>query len=78
MAETLKQLNNVRVVNFEDCLVRSEGAVAIGEALRDGHKSLQVVNLAHNEIKFEAGMTLVNDLLNKDSLDKIELDGEQL
>ena len=76
MSETLRQLENLRVVNFEDCLVRSEGAVSIGDALKDGHGCLQVLNLSHNEIKLNAAMTLVNDLQNKDSLESVLLDGE--
>ena len=76
MSDTLRQLNRLRVVNFEDCLLRSEGAVAIGDALRDGHECLEEVHLSHNELSLEAGMTVVNALLRKDSLKKLNLDGK--
>lgn len=42
MAEVLPDLQDLRVINFGDCLVRSGGARAIAEALKDGHRQLEV------------------------------------
>ncbi len=42
MAEVLPSLQQLRVINFGDCLVKSGGAQAIAQAIKDGHKLLQV------------------------------------
>ena len=42
MAEVLPDLQDLRVINFGDCLVRSDGARAIAEAIKDGHRQLEV------------------------------------
>ena len=42
MAEVLPNLQELRVINFGDCLVRSDGARAIAQALKEGHKLLEV------------------------------------
>ena len=42
MAEVLPGLQEVRILNFGECLVRSGGATAIAEAIKDGHKLLEV------------------------------------
>lgn len=43
MAEVLPSLQQLRVINFGDCLVRSDGARAIADAIKDGHKLLEVL-----------------------------------
>lgn len=35
-AQALRQLRNLQVVNLGDCLVRSEGAIALAAVLREG------------------------------------------
>lgn len=45
-AQALRNLRNVEIINFGDCLVRSEGAIAIGAALRDGLPIVKVRNLS--------------------------------
>jgi len=42
MAEVLPNLQELRVINFGDCLVRSDGAREIAEAIKEGHKLLEV------------------------------------
>ena len=42
MAEVLPDLQDLKVINFGDCLVRSDGARAIAEAIKDGHRQLEV------------------------------------
>lgn len=43
--QVLSQLQNLEVINFGDCLVRTEGAKAIAEVLTRGHKNLVVGTL---------------------------------
>lgn len=40
--QALRHLRNVQVINFGDCLVRSEGAIALAAVLREGLPILQV------------------------------------
>lgn len=40
--QTLKILRQVEVINFGDCLVRSRGALAIAEAVKEGLHRLKV------------------------------------
>ena len=47
MADVLPNLQELRVINFGDCLVRPEGAKAIAEASKDGHPLLQVSMRPH-------------------------------
>ena len=42
LAEVLPSLQDLRTLNLGDCLVREEGARAIADAIKDGHKLLQV------------------------------------
>lgn len=41
--QTLKALRQVEVINFGDCLVRSKGALAIADALKEGLHKLKVL-----------------------------------
>jgi len=43
MAEVLPELQNLKNVNFGDCLVRPDGARAIAEAIKNSHRGLKVV-----------------------------------
>lgn len=45
--QALRHLRNVRVINFGDCLVRSEGAVALTAVLREGLPILKVSSPAN-------------------------------
>ena len=42
MAQVLPMLQDLRIINFGECLVRSRGAAAIAEAIKDGHMLLEV------------------------------------
>ena len=42
MADVLPSLQKLKVINFGDCLVRSEGAREIAAAVKDGHQQLEV------------------------------------
>lgn len=48
VCQALKHLRSVQVINFGDCLVRSEGAIAIAETLRDGLPILKVLTQTHS------------------------------
>ena len=40
--QALRHLRTVQVINFGDCLVRSEGAIALSAVLREGLPTLKV------------------------------------
>ena len=42
IAAILPRLQQLRVVNFGECLVRTDGAKAIAEAITDQHQLLEV------------------------------------
>lgn len=39
--KAIPSLKKLEVINFEDCLVRKEGAKALASALKDGHRKLK-------------------------------------
>ena len=45
MADVIPSLQELEVINFGECLVRSEGAVAIAQAIKDGHQMLRVSHI---------------------------------
>ncbi len=42
LAEVLPNVQNLKVLNLGDCLVRDNGAKAIAGAIKNGHRQLQV------------------------------------
>jgi len=40
--QVLPKLQNLEVINFGDCLVKTDGAKILATALKDGHKKLKV------------------------------------
>ena len=40
--QALPNLQNLEVLNFGDCLVRTKGAEAIADAIKDSHTNLKV------------------------------------
>uniref|UniRef100_A0A8C1LBP9 Ran GTPase-activating protein 1 n=1 Tax=Cyprinus carpio TaxID=7962 RepID=A0A8C1LBP9_CYPCA len=69
MAECLK------VINFGDCLVRSEGAIAIAAALREGLPFLRELNLSFGEICEAAAVVVAKAVRSKADLEKLDLNG---
>uniref|UniRef100_A0A8C2AVV9 Ran GTPase-activating protein 1 n=1 Tax=Cyprinus carpio TaxID=7962 RepID=A0A8C2AVV9_CYPCA len=69
MAECLK------VINFGDCLVRSEGAIAIAGALRKGLPFLRELNLSFGEICEAAAVVVAKAVRGKADLEKLDLNG---
>ncbi len=45
MADVLPKLQNLRTINFGDCLVRPDGARAIAKAITDSHQNLKVMKI---------------------------------
>lgn len=64
--QTLKTLRQVEVINFGDCLVRSKGAVAIADAVKEGlHKlkvllsSCSLLNLKNPSLQFPPFLSIL-------------------
>uniref|UniRef100_A0A8C7V891 Ran GTPase activating protein 1 n=1 Tax=Oncorhynchus mykiss TaxID=8022 RepID=A0A8C7V891_ONCMY len=78
MAQALKHLRSVQVINFGDCLVRSEGAIAIAEAITEGLPILKELNLSFGEITGEAALLVAQSVEGKATLEKLDLNGNCL
>uniref|UniRef100_A0A8C9RQL1 Ran GTPase activating protein 1b n=1 Tax=Scleropages formosus TaxID=113540 RepID=A0A8C9RQL1_SCLFO len=78
LASALKHLRNVQVINFGDCLVRSQGAVAIAGALREGLPILKELNLSFGEITEDAALVVARAVQDKAQLEKLDLNGNCL
>ena len=78
MAAALGQMQNLQVVNFGDCLLRNKGAKYIANALKEGHNKLRELTLSFNEVRNSGAQTVAECMINKDSLQKLDLDGNQL
>ena len=76
MAEAVGQLKRLKVVQFGDCLVRTEGAKSLAAALDAGHEFLEELVLSHNEIRVEGALAVLNTVVRKPGLKKLDLDGE--
>ena len=71
----LPSLKNLEVINFGDCLVKTEGAKALAKSLRTSVNNLKELNLSFDEINKEGALAIVEALERKDSLKKLELNG---
>lgn len=65
-------------INFGDCLLKTRGAVILGEALKDEHFALEQLILDHNEIRADGGYSIASAMLNKEQLTLLDLDGNQV
>lgn len=65
-------------INLGDCLLRTKGAVLIGEALQDEHLALERLNLDHNEIGANGGYAIASAMQNKEQLQSLNLNGNQV
>ena len=74
--QVLPNLKNLEVINFGDCLVKTEGAKALAECLRSALNNLKELNLSFDEINKEGALAIVEALASKDSLEKLELNGK--
>lgn len=78
MAKVLPSLKNLEVINFGDCLVKTEGAKALAKSLRTSVNNLKELNLSFDEINKEGALAIVEALESKDSLKKLELNGNAI
>lgn len=78
MAQALKHLHSIQVINFGDCLVRPAGAIAIAESLTEGLPILKELNLSFGEITAEAALAVAQAVKGKDQLEKLDLNGNCL
>lgn len=65
-------------INLGDCLLKTKGAVLIGEALQDGHPNLKKVDLGFNEIGANGGILIASAMTNKPALETLNLNGNQV
>lgn len=72
----LPNLKNIEVINFGDCLVKTEGAKALAKSLQGAVNNLKDLNLSYDEINKEGALAIVEALVNKESLEKLELNGK--
>ncbi|KAL4230322.1 Ran GTPase-activating protein 1 [Mactra antiquata] len=78
MAKVLPKLQNLEVINFGDCLLRSDGAKAIARSITEGHVKLRELILSGNEINKSAANVVTEAVENKDNLELLDLDSNQL
>ncbi|KAF3853276.1 hypothetical protein F7725_013964 [Dissostichus mawsoni] len=71
----LRHLRNVQVINFGDCLVRSEGAIALAAVLREGLPVLKEINLSFGEITEAAALVVAQAVRDKPDMEKVDLNG---
>lgn len=69
---------SLRVINFGDCLLKTNGAYHLAEALEENHRNLDAVDFSFNEIGADGGIVLVTALQNKPNLKKVNVDGNQV
>lgn len=64
-------------INFGDCLLKVGGAIFIAEALHEGHRDLETLNLEANEIGPDGGLSIASAMHNKTNLHTLVLNGNQ-
>ena len=75
MAEGIENINSLKIINFGDCLVRTGGATALAKALKTSNPNLQQLILSFGEIQLEGGLSICEALSDKDTLEKVDLNG---
>lgn len=78
MAQAIPSLKKLEVINFEDCLVRKEGAKALASALKGGHRKLKILRLGGNEIDTEGALAIAEAMSDKEELELLDLNANQL
>lgn len=77
ISKALSSLQNLKEINFGDCLLKTKGALLLADGLKDGHKKLEVLILGFNEIGSKGGLEVVKAMENKANLKNLVLDGNQ-
>lgn len=65
-------------INFGDCLLKTKGAIILGEALSDEHLALETLILDNNEIGPNGGFCIASAMYNKEQLQTLNLNGNQV
>merc|ERR1719180_624905 len=78
MAEALKKLEKLEVLNLGDCLLKSAGAKLICRASKGRHPNLKELVLDSNEIRVKAVDDLVKAVKGKSNLEKVSISGNQI
>lgn len=58
--------------------MRTDGATAIGQALKDSNPNLRVLILAFGEIQLEGAINVCVAMVSKENLEMLDLNGNQL
>lgn len=58
--------------------MKTKGAVILGEALQDEHLALERLALDHNEIGGNGGLAIASAMINKEQLQMLNLNGNQV
>lgn len=58
-------------------MLKTRGAVILGEALQDSHLGLEILNLGFNELGPNGGYAIVAAVDNKEQLQSLNLNGNQ-
>lgn len=77
MANAIKCINSLQVINFGDCLIRTEGAIALGESLQNSNPELKELIASFGEVKIEGGIALCEAMIGKKNLTKFDINGNQ-
>lgn len=73
----IEKMQGLVELNFGDCLIKTDGAAYIGNALSDGHPNLEVLNLEFNEIGARGGRIIGVAMENKTKLKSLMLNGNK-
>lgn len=71
-------LISLEEINLGDCLLKTKGAVLIGEALQDEHFALERLSMDQNEIGANGGYAIASAMFNKEQLQSLNINGNQV
>ena len=75
---SLKQNSTfLQIINFGDCLVRTEGARKIAASLQTSNPNLKELNLSFGEIRLSGGLKVCECMQSKENLKLLDLNGNQ-
>lgn len=77
IAKALLGLDNLKELNFGDCLLKTRGALFLADSLKQGNKNLEILILGFNDIGSKGGLELVKAMADKTKLKNLLLDGNQ-
>lgn len=78
LKHNFSSFSRLEEINFGDCLLKTKGAVILGEALQDEHLALETLILDHNEIGGNGGYAIAGAMRNKEQLQVLNLNGNQV